>query len=375
MAIVHDYLTQLGGAERIAFTMLGAFPDARMITSCYAPDTTFPGFRDFHVETMRLNRWRAFRRDPRLALPILGRSFENHRVEDVDVVLCSSSGWAHGIATDAPKIVYCHNPARWLYQPDDFFGRLARPLRRVLESRARGMRAWDKMRASEAALYLVNSTTVQQRVQEHYGVTARVVPPPPGLTPDGPFEAVPGIEPGYLLSIARARAYKNVASVAEAVEALPGERLVAVGGLPPHPDGGQWSDRVIGLTRTSDAQLRWLYANAAALVANSNEDFGLTPIEAFGFGTPVLAVQAGGYLDTCRAGLSGLWIDDPSRDGVIDSIERFRATSFDPRVIMVHGSRWSLASFHDDLAGSIDEVLGAHRAQRGLSSLPIQRSA
>jgi glycosyltransferase involved in cell wall biosynthesis len=378
VAVVHDYLTQFGGAERVALAMMNALPAARMITSCYAPAATFPGFRAVEVETMRLNRWRAFRRDPRLALPILAKSFNNHRVEDVDAVLCSSSGWSHGIATDAPKIVYCHNPARWLYQPEEYFGRLPAPLRNAVERRSAAMRRWDKARASEAAVYLVNSTVVRERVLRQYGIEARIVPPPPGLTPDGPMEAIPGVLPGYLLSVARARGYKNVASVAQAVEALPGERLVAVGGLPDHPEGGRWSERLVGVTRASDAQLRWLYANAAALVANSREDFGLTPIEAFGFGTPVLAIDSGGYLDTCVSGRTGLWIEDSSRDGVIDSIERFRASSFDSHAIRAHATRWSPQRFAHDLAMIIDEVVVARRNDRvsgGEFAYQLQRPA
>jgi glycosyltransferase involved in cell wall biosynthesis len=178
------------------------------------------------------------------------------------------------------------------------------------------------------------------------------------------MEPIPGLLPGYLLSVARPRGYKNVASVAQAVEALPGERLVSVGGLPDHPAGRRWSDRLIGLRRTSDAQLRWLYANAAALVANSREDFGLTPIEAFGFGTPVLAVEGGGYLDTCVAGRTGLWIENSSPAGVIDSIERFRAASFDPLSIKAHATRWSPQRFAHELAMVVDEVVVARRRDR-----------
>jgi len=109
--------------------------------------------------------------------------------------------------------------------------------------------------------------------------------------------------------------------------------------------------------RVTDAQLRWLYANAAALVATSNEDFGLTPVEAFGFGTPVVALRAGGYLDSCVDGVTGVWVEDPSVGGVVDGLRRFRAAAFDRDTIIAHGAQWSPQRFAGRLAAVINEVL------------------
>ena len=109
--------------------------------------------------------------------------------------------------------------------------------------------------------------------------------------------------------------------------------------------------------RVTDAQLRWLYANAAALVATSNEDFGLTPVEAFGFGTPVVALRAGGYLDSCVDGVTGVWVEDPSVGGVGDGLRRFRSAAFDRDTIIAHGAQWSPQRFAGRLAALINEVL------------------
>ncbi len=364
VAIVQDYLTALAGGERVALAMADALPGARVVTSCYNPDRTFPEFQRHHIETTWLNKWWPFRRDTRLAFPLLARAFAGHRVDDVDVVVCSSAGWAHGVATSAPKIVYCHNPARWLYQPEDYFGRFAGVLGN-LGGRAAAMRRRDREWAQRAALYLVNSTSVQERVRKHYGIEARLLPPPAGLLPDGPTEAVPGVEPGFLLSVARPRGYKHVAAVCQAVEQLPTERLVAVGGLPRHPDGRAWPERITGLKGISDAQLRWLYANADALLATSYEDFGLTPVEAFGFGTPVIALRAGGYLDSCAEGLTGVWVQDHSAEAVADAVRRFRSERFDRDAIRRHGARWSPERFAGQLTAIVDEVAEANARKPG----------
>ena len=120
MAIVHDYLTQRGGAERVVLSMHRAFPEAPIYTSLYEPDLTFPEFRDVDVRPSYLNRSRFLRRRHRLSLPLLAHAFSKMEVNE-EIVVCSSSGWAHGIHTTGTKLVYCHSPARWLYKRADYF--------------------------------------------------------------------------------------------------------------------------------------------------------------------------------------------------------------------------------------------------------------
>src|SRR4051812_17900219 len=120
--IAHDYVSQRGGAERVTLALLRAFPGAPLVTSVYEPEQTFPEFQAHDIRTSSLQRIGAFRRDPRLALPLLARTWVRTVIDSADVVVASSSGWAHGVTT-APgvrKIVYCHNPARWLYQTNEY---------------------------------------------------------------------------------------------------------------------------------------------------------------------------------------------------------------------------------------------------------------
>ena len=120
VAIVHDYLTQRGGAERVVLAMHRAFPQAPIYTSLYEPDLTFPEFKDLDVRPSYLNRSEFFRHHHRLALPFLAHAFSRFEI-DQKVVLCSSSGWAHGVQTAGTKLVYCYCPARWLYKRTDYF--------------------------------------------------------------------------------------------------------------------------------------------------------------------------------------------------------------------------------------------------------------
>ena len=121
VAIAHDYLATVGGAERVLLSLSHAFPDATVFTSIYNPERVTPELAEgLHVRASGLNRVGFLRNNYRAAFPALAPTFDRMRV-DADVVVCSSSGWAHGIRTDGRKVVYCHNVARWLYQPDDFF--------------------------------------------------------------------------------------------------------------------------------------------------------------------------------------------------------------------------------------------------------------
>ncbi|MBA2626113.1 MAG: glycosyltransferase family 4 protein, partial [Acidimicrobiia bacterium] len=110
MALVHDYLTQRGGAERVVLAMAKAFPGAPLHTSLYDADGTFPEFAALPVNTQAVDRVGSLRQRHRLALPFLATTFSRLFIQ-ADVLLCSSSGWAHGARTSGRKVVYCHNPA------------------------------------------------------------------------------------------------------------------------------------------------------------------------------------------------------------------------------------------------------------------------
>jgi glycosyltransferase involved in cell wall biosynthesis len=267
------------------------------------------------------------------------------------VVLCSSSGWSHGITVtgDAKKIVYCHNPARWLYQPEDYFleqpwivrttMRLIRPL----------LSSWDKSAASTADLYIANSTNVAERIRKTYAREAVVIFPPVSMDAGGEATAVPGVDPGYFITVGRGRGYKNVEQLVEAFAGLPAERLVVVGARP----RGELPPNVTVLRRVSDAELRWLYGSARALVSVSHEDFGLTPVEANMFGTPALLLRAGGFVDSLAEGVSGSFIDDPTPAGIRSAVRSF-PTNWDAAAIREHAKGFSLDAFLHRLERAVE---------------------
>ena len=361
VAIAHDYLTQRGGAERVVLALHRAFPEATIHTTLYDPEGTYPEFRDARIVTSPIDRIAPLRRDHRAALPLLPYAVSRLRV-DADVVVASSSGWAHGVPTTGHKIVYCHAPARWLYQADAYLGDDAgRSVKaRALDVLGGWLRRWDRRAAASADVYLANSTVVRERIAAAYGIDAAVVPPPYGVDASGelsPVGALADWTDGFLLVVSRLLPYKNVDVAVDAVRGLP-ERLVIVGHGPLAEQlGAAAPENVRLLSGLSDSELRWTYAHASALVGPSLEDFGLTPLEAATFGVPTLALRGGGYLDTIDEQVNGIFFDAPTAPAIRAAVTAARTREWDAAAIRSHAEAFSEERFHERLRAEVSRFL------------------
>jgi len=346
VAIVHDYLTQRGGAERVVLAMVAAFPGAPVYTSVYEPSGTFPEFAAVDVRPLWTNRIGWLRHDHRRGLPIYPMAFGSCRA-DADVVICSSSGFAHGVRTAGRKIVYCHTPARWLYDEAQTYLTNWPAIVRIAARTVRApMRAWDRRAAGTADAVLTNSGAVRNRIAELYGLEATVAPPPAGLSASGPRRRVEGVEPGFVLTVGRLLAYKNVDAVVRAMAELPTVRLVVAGTGPEQARLEAASGPNVTLVGAVDeAELRWLYDNCAGLVSASFEDFGLTPVEAALHGRPAAVLRRGGFLDTVIEGTTGVFFDEPSALAAAQAITEMIATTWCHKTLTSHGAQYSQEAF------------------------------
>ncbi|HEX3981635.1 MAG TPA: glycosyltransferase [Acidimicrobiales bacterium] len=345
LALVHDYLTQRGGAERVVATLARAFPGAPLYTSLFDPAGTFPEFAGLDIRTLPLDRIGLLRAHHRLALPLLAPSF-SHLTVDADVAICSSSGWAHGATVTGRKIVYCHTPARWLYQSGRYLDGTSPWTAAALSVLAPPLRRWDHKAAATAHRYLVNSNAVRLRVEEIYGIEAVVVPPPVDVDPDGSLAPVDGVQPGFVLCVSRLLPYKNVEAVTAAFRELGDHRLVVVGSGPLADQvRASAPSNVTVLGSVSDAGLRWLYRSSVGLVAASYEDFGLTPVEAAVFGKPTAALRWGGFLDTIVDGATGVFFDQPEPQLIARAVTSLTDSPWRAETLRSHAEQFSSPRF------------------------------
>lgn len=362
VAIAHDYLTQKGGAERVVLAMHRAFPDAKIYTTLYHPEGTYPEFEGAEIVTSSLNRIPYFRRNHRAALALLAPASTGMRIP-ADIVLSSSSGWAHGFTTKGSMFVYCHSPARWLYLTEQYLGKAKKrsPLALAVRMLAPALRWWDRRAAARADHYVANSTVVQERIRDVYGMDVDIFHPPHSVDIEGELEAIVGLEEfvgegGHYLVVSRLLPYKNVD---QAIEAFRGsnERLLIIGAGPLAAQlEAACPANVRIVSNLSDAEMRWAYSSARAVIATSYEDFGITPLEGGAWGKPTIALRAGGYLDTIVEGTTGVFIAEPTSECIGAAIRDFRADDWDPQEIRDHVDKFSEARFQKRLRSDVFEM-------------------
>jgi glycosyltransferase involved in cell wall biosynthesis len=345
VTIVHDYLTQRGGAERVVLALCAAFPEAPVVTSLFDPPATFPEFSQLRVHTLPIDRVAALRHNHRLALPLLAPCFSAVHI-DSPVAVCSSSGWAHGVHATGKKIVYCHNPPRWLYQTATYLGGFASVARPGLAALRPALARWDIKAAQSADVYVANSAVVRQRILEAYGIEAEVVHPPFTLDSTAETSPISGLDAGFFLCVSRLLSYKNVDAVIGAFRHLPHERLVVIGNGPLEAALRSTAPANVTMhTTVDDATLRWAYKNCRAVVAASYEDFGLTPLEGATFGKPTVALRWGGFLETVRPDATGVFFDtvDPRR--ISQAVRQLSTQNWDDAEIRAWADTFSIERF------------------------------
>jgi glycosyltransferase involved in cell wall biosynthesis len=363
VAIVHDYLTQRGGAERVLLTMAKAFPGAPIYTSLYHPEDTYPEYAALDIRPSWLNRIGPIRRHHRWALPLLPWVMSRMRVE-ADLVLVSSSGWAHGVQSVGAKLVYCYSPARWLYQRRRYLGDHP-SFGTALALRLLGpwLRRWDVKSARSATAYVTLSSLVQDRIHEAYGLASTMIPAPRPSTVTVEPEPMPQVIDwldgrSYELCVSRLLPYKNVRAVVAAYAAEPERRLIVVGRGPEKPVLQSMAGaNVLFLEDVSDGELAWLYTQTTALVAVSYEDFGLTPLEAAAFGKPNVVLRWGGFLETMKEDVTAVFVDSPEPEQIRAALARLDAIDWDPQRILEHAAQYSEELFIERLRALVDRTL------------------
>ncbi len=358
IVLVHDYLNQRGGAERVVLEMARMWPAAPLYTSLYRSESTFDGFRGLDVRTSFLDRVPVDRQF-RALFALYPAAFRSLGEIDAEIVVSSSSGWAHSVRTSprAFHAVYCYTPARWLYGT----GYLGAPsvARKAISPVRGGFRRWDIRSAGRPDLYIAISKLVRDRIRLRYGREAPVVYPPVDVER---FEPRPRGE--RLLVVSRLLPYKKIDVIVDAAtEAGLGLDVVGDGPLLP-----ALRERA-GPTVTfhgylGDADVTEFFHRCRAYCVPGPEDFGITTLEANAAGKPVVAFAGGGALETIEEGVTGTFFEEQSVTAVLDAVRRCDAIDTDAAVIAQHAKRFSSGVFRDRLTTVLAERFERHRAAR-----------
>jgi len=324
VALLHYWLTNVRGGEKVLAALGEMFPNADIFTHAYRPERLAGLFAGHRVTESFIARLPFGRRHPQAYLPLLPRASRALKLDGYDLILSSESGPIKGIRkpAGARHICYCHTPMRYLWDLHDDYYRAAGPVGKLsMKLFTSYLRREDLKSAESVDDFIANSAFVAARIKRLYGRDATVVHPPVDVAF---FSAAPAAEKGgyYLFAGAPVR-YKRL-DLAEAACRRMGRRLVVAGG-----------------GSVTDAQLRDLYARARALIFPGVEDFGIVPVEAQAAGTPVIAFGVGGARETVVAGETGLFFDEPTVESLCGAIESFEARTWSADACRRNAARFS----------------------------------
>lgn len=363
LALVHDYLIQSGGAEKVVNVMQGLWPKAPLYTLLFEPKN-LPEFQGRDIRTSFLKRLPLARRKYQWYLPLMPTATEHYNLKEFDVVLSSTSAFAKGVITgeNTLHICYCHTPTRYLWSDTHSYIeelRIPKFIKALLPPVLSRLRVWDKQAADRVDMFVANSETVKQRIKKYYRKEADVIYPPV----DTHRFNVSNKPKEYFLTGGRLVAYKRYDMVIEAANKT-GLPLKIFGSGPVEEDLKKMAGPNIKfLGRVDDKTQAELYANARAFIHPQEEDFGITPVESMAAGRPVIAWRKGGATETVKEGVSGEFFDEQSWEELADHMIRFDESKYDPHKIKAHAETFSRKRFEERMKAFIDSAWKQHRAQ------------
>jgi glycosyltransferase involved in cell wall biosynthesis len=361
VALVHDFLLDMRGAERVFAELCAMWPQADIFTTVYDEDGTEGRFAGRTVYTSFLQRLRPSARTFRALLPLYPAAIESLNVSGYDLVISSSSAWAHAVLCDEPTVhvSYCHNPFRYAWNDRDrTLAQLRNPLTRsFLRTTFRRWRQWDWIAAQRTDCYVANSQITQARIRAYFGREASVVHPPVQIE-----RFSPGPVGDYYLVVSELMAHKQIDVAIAAFNRLRLPLVIVGDG----PDLRRLR-RQAGLTvrfggRLADAEVATVARGARALVVTSIEEFGIAAVEAQAAGRPVIAKRGGGALETVIDGVTGCFWSDGAED-LATAVVRFDDSTVDPLACVKNAYRFDTDNFRRGMLKQIEAAGGADSRQ------------
>lgn len=353
ITLAHDYLLVMRGAERTFAAMADIYSQAPICTLLYDEQGTNGRFAGRSIATSPLQRLGVGQSRFRRLFPLYPRAVERIDVPQADVVLSSSSAFAHGVRVPdgAMHVCYCYTPFRYAwYEETRALSETARPLRPLLRWQLGRMRGWDLRASARVDAYIAISKLSRERIRRYYGRDAPVIHPPVETERFGPERPE-----DKLLVVSELVRHKRVNVALEAARRA-GAPIRVVGSGPDHDVLRESYPEVEFLGRLDDEQLVELYASARAVVVPSMEEFGITVVEAQAAGRPVIAAAAGGALETVLDGRTGRLAKLDDVDAFAQAMSTIDRLDFDPEYARENARRFSVEAFQRRLASHVEQL-------------------
>lgn len=359
VAIVHDYLNQVGGAERVVESFHRLWPQAPIFTTIADRDAMPPSLRDADIRTSWMQHLPGWQRHFRAYLPLYPFAIERMDLRGFDVVVSSSSAWAKAARAPAgaTHVCYCHTPMRWVWDYERYVEREDFSLleRLGLPPVIAALRAWDLRTSRRPSHLVVNSRVVQQRVAQCWGRPSELLYPPVDVD-----RFTPAQEDGrYHLVVSRLAHYKRIDLAVAAFTRL-GLPLVIIGDGPARVElEAMAGPNVTFRGRVDDAGVAQAMRECRALIFPGEEDFGITPLEANASGRPVIAYGAGGVLETVRDGVTGVLFGEQTVDALAIGVQRADGLSWNSAAIRNHAEAYDASIFEQRFRAIVEREAGA----------------
>ncbi len=367
IALVHDYLVQYGGAERVLEAFTEIWPYAPIYTLIYDKDAMHGVFEGKRIHTSFLQQFPFARKNHRLFPPLMPMAIESFDFRQYDIVLSDSSSYAKGIITD-PKTLhlsYIHTPMRYAwddcqkYTEDFGFPKI---VKKLVPFFMNPIRLWDKVSADRVDQFIANSDFVRQRIAKYYRKESSVVHPP--LSTSHFFIAKPEELKPYFLMVGRLIAYKRHDIAIQAFNKL-GLSLKIIGRGPELPRLKKLAGPTIEfLGRVRDEDLPKYYAECQAFIFPQEEDFGIVAMEAFASGRPVIAYRGGDIVEHLIEGKMGEFFDVQTAEALEGALRTFTSGLYDPQFIRNQVLRFDKEKFKATIKNLVENALAAHLTQQ-----------
>ncbi|HEX5429831.1 MAG TPA: glycosyltransferase [Patescibacteria group bacterium] len=353
IALVHEFLNQLGGAEKVLQNFLEIWPEAEIHVILYDKHKTLGEFEKYKMTTSFLNRIPGTKSHPRLFLLMMPGAIESFKFDDFELVISDSSSFAKGVKTDKPHICYMHTPTRFLWTESEYINQQKYPdIFKWFGKRALpGLKKWDFDAAQRPDFLIANSLNVQDRIKKFYNRESVVIPPPV----DTEFFHTVGTKQDYFFTVSRLEPYKKIDVIVEAFNELGLPLKIAGIGTAMSALKKLAKPNVEFLGRVPDEELRAHYSQSKAFVFAGEEDAGIALIEAQACGTPVLAFRAGGAKESVIAGGTGEFFEEQNCQSLVDALRKFNPGHYDIQAMRANAEKFSKRHFQAKIKEFVEE--------------------